>query len=575
MTGQGGTWLCAMDEIASVLEGAVLDGLAARSRLARRLERQAQAEGLRVFCNGFEDATLARLLAEAGIDAAKPVVLTTGGALHLTTGPEEHAIVRFDGIPDAPVAAIHLIASFPSNVESNFYLEVTGREDATLRFANGSVTLVNNASVARMDTEPAALFSLLLTGQGAYLFVNGVLTKRYHSEGGQASALVLRLVGHESADLSALVHGLGIWVGSRVRSGLDDALTSRATAYFDDLIAAGDLAAVHSWLRSFDTEVPPGAISRLVELAEAQFQGGGGVPDWLMNELARNLPPEHRERLRSAWEDRMPPPSVEVEDLAVRFYRQPNRRLAFSHLVLRKPLDAFLVLRDVAFRAYPGDIVGVIGANGAGKSTLLRAISGLIPISAGRITVRGRHLLLSPGLGIRNELSGKDNIFLACCFMGLTLSDTRELYDEIVDFSELTESIDQPFKYYSDGMKSRLIFSIATAVAPEILMLDELLNAGDIRFQKKATERMDGLLERTKVVVVVTHSIPFVLEKCTKAVLINNGRQLAYGDPEEVVSRYLEELHLDKEVGMGGETDNVATMQQIAQQSFLPSGGFS
>ena len=155
--------------------------------------------------------------------------------------------------------------------------------------------------------------------------------------------------------------------------------------------------------------------------------------------------------------------------------------------------------------------------------------------------------------------------------MGLNLKETNNIYDEIVDFSELHSAIDRPFKFYSDGMKSRLIFSIATAVAPDILMLDELLNAGDIKFQQKATLRMDELISRSKVVVVVTHSIPFVAEKCNKALLISHGRQVSYGSPDIVISKFFNELHMKNPMQKLSDVhQDSAAMQMLQRQSFLP-----
>ncbi len=162
---------------------------------------------------------------------------------------------------------------------------------------------------------------------------------------------------------------------------------------------------------------------------------------------------------------------------------------------------------------YQGDTLGIIGANGAGKSTLLKTIAGLVPIKAGEVSLYAKHLLLSVGLGAREELTGRENIYLSGCFLGLSKRQIDALFDEIVDFSELGEAIDRPFKYYSDGMKGRLVFSIATSVSPDILMLDELLSAGDLYFQQKAAKRMDELIERSKAVVVVTHGMDFVLKK--------------------------------------------------------------
>ena len=233
-------------------------------------------------------------------------------------------------------------------------------------------------------------------------------------------------------------------------------------------------------------------------------------------------------------------------------------------------LKAFNVLENINFKVYPGDIVGIIGANGAGKSTLLKTIAGLIPINAGKIILKGHHQLLSPGLGIRNELSGRENIYLAGCFLGLKRKEVDKIIDEIIEFSELGEFIEQPFKFYSDGMKSRLIFSIATSIAPEILMLDELLSAGDIKFQEKAAKRMDELIERAKAVIVVTHSLSFVSQKCNKALFISKGKLKYYGNPKSAIAHYLNEQHITLQETLEDITAlNISALQQITQQSSI------
>ena len=152
-------------------------------------------------------------------------------------------------------------------------------------------------------------------------------------------------------------------------------------------------------------------------------------------------------------------------------------------------------------------------------------------------------MLLRPGVGMREELSGRENILCAGLYMGLSRKQIAEVIDEVIEFSELEDAIDRPIRYYSDGMRSRLIFSLATASSPEILLLDELLGAGDIGFRDKAARRLEKFLGGAKVVIVVTHGIGWVREKCNKALYLNNGRVGYFGDPETACDRYLRELH--------------------------------
>ena len=201
--------------------------------------------------------------------------------------------------------------------------------------------------------------------------------------------------------------------------------------------------------------------------------------------------------------------------------------------------DGADVLHGVSLRVDEGAFVAVIGANGAGKSTLLRALCGLIDIHQGRITIADRFLLLRPGMGMRDELTGRENIYSMGFYLGLELADVRGLVDDIIEFSELGSHIDKAVKYYSDGMRARLSFSIATSFAPEVLFLDELLGAGDISFQEKAQARLRSFIKSVGTVVVVTHSMQFVTESCTKALLMHGGKQVYFGDPQEAVARFM------------------------------------
>jgi ABC-type polysaccharide/polyol phosphate transport system ATPase subunit len=248
----------------------------------------------------------------------------------------------------------------------------------------------------------------------------------------------------------------------------------------------------------------------------------------------------------------MPDAVIHAERLGVKFAKNPERVVSLKELYLRlwnrapKPEanGHFWVLRNLSFELHARDILGVIGRNGAGKSTLLRVLAGMIPPDEGSAAVRGRPLLLTPGIGFRDELTGRDNIAFGGLYLGLTRREIDQRVEGIVDFSELREAIDRPFKYYSDGMKARLIFSVATSVDPDILMLDELLSAGDAGFQQKAQARMDELIGRARTIVAVTHNLTFVRKRCTQALYLDRGEARFFGDPNAAVDRYLADLNL-------------------------------
>ncbi len=230
---------------------------------------------------------------------------------------------------------------------------------------------------------------------------------------------------------------------------------------------------------------------------------------------------------------------VAVKDLTVELAHNPARDRRLHRLLNYSKQKTFRAVDQVNFELHKGDVLGIIGHNGAGKSTLLRALCGLIDISVGRIEIANRFLLLRPGIGMRDELTGRENIASMAFYLGLGLNEVNAMSDDIITFSELGEHIDKPVKYYSDGMRARLVFSIATSFAPEVLFLDELLSAGDIAFQEKAQARLRSFLNKVDTVVVVTHSTDFVMQSCTKGLLMHHGQQVYFGDPEEAVARYL------------------------------------
>jgi ABC-type polysaccharide/polyol phosphate transport system ATPase subunit len=200
------------------------------------------------------------------------------------------------------------------------------------------------------------------------------------------------------------------------------------------------------------------------------------------------------------------------------------------------------VLDGVSFDAYKGDIIGVLGRNGAGKSTLLKTMVGAMPPTEGRIEITGKPVLLRPDAGMQPTLTGRQNIVKSGLYMDLLPREIEEKMPGIAAFAELEEHLDRPFKYYSDGMKSLLIFSIATAMPYDILLLDELLGAGDIGFQRRVTERLDRVIESAKVLFVVQHSFNFVISRCTKCLVLDDGKPIFFGDPQIASELYRERV---------------------------------
>jgi ABC-type polysaccharide/polyol phosphate transport system ATPase subunit len=238
---------------------------------------------------------------------------------------------------------------------------------------------------------------------------------------------------------------------------------------------------------------------------------------------------------------------IRATGLGVKFRRYQSRRRRLRALLLsprKGDLQAreFWALRNVSFEVEEGEIFGIIGANGAGKSTLLRTIAGVYVPDEGVMDVKGRvSPLLSLGAGFRPDLSGRENIYLNGVLLGLREKEIDARLDEIVSFAELEEFIDQPVRTYSSGMIARLGFSIAMSVQPDILLLDEVLGVGDERFRQKSKGRMREFMEHAKAIVVVTHSMGFVRDFCTRVLWLERGKIRLIGDTENVVASYLEE----------------------------------
>jgi ABC-type polysaccharide/polyol phosphate transport system ATPase subunit len=255
---------------------------------------------------------------------------------------------------------------------------------------------------------------------------------------------------------------------------------------------------------------------------------------------------ERAERLLTLVRQQRHELAVSCRNVSIYFAKAPHR-VSHPLEIARRLLDRrryfeknyWWAVKDVSFDVRYGEVVAVIGNNGAGKSTLLRAIAGILD-HQGTIVVNGSPRLLVMGLGVQEELTGRENVALGCVYLGLRRREIVARTEEILDFAELTAFADTPYKYYSDGMKARLMFSIATSVEPDILLLDELLGAGDVTFRAKAMERMDRLVERSKAMVVVTHNLAFVRDRARRALYLERGRVVHYGDPHRAVDLYLD-----------------------------------
>ncbi len=243
---------------------------------------------------------------------------------------------------------------------------------------------------------------------------------------------------------------------------------------------------------------------------------------------------------------------LKVEDVSIRYISGTFKDIGLKEYFVRKikgeyEVTEFWAVKGVSFSIDEGDMLGIIGTNGAGKSTLLKAVSGIMIPTKGTVTRNGTiAALLELGSGFDGELTVKENAYLRGAMLGYTRQYMDETYQQIIDFSELKEYEDRPFKHLSSGMKSRLAFSIASLVRPDILILDEVLSVGDGAFRKKSEAKMREIIDSGATTILVSHSLNQVREMCNKVLWLDHGKQIAFGPTEEICDRY--QLYLEGKI---------------------------
>ena len=241
-------------------------------------------------------------------------------------------------------------------------------------------------------------------------------------------------------------------------------------------------------------------------------------------------------------------------------------RLVWDLLRGRAPSSVFCALDDVSFELRPGASLGIIGENGAGKSTLLKIIAGVIKPTRGSVVVNGRiGALLELGSGFHPEYTGLANIDLAAALLGLSPSEIARKRDAIIDFADVGEHIDDPIKNYSSGMVVRLGFAVATALAPDVLITDEVLAVGDESFQKKCIAWIEDFLQRGGTLLLCSHSMYHVQKLCRDALWLKDGKVVRYGNAPEVTQAYLA-WHEEK---------SAQTKQPIARKAATAAGVYA
>ncbi|AGL03785.1 ABC transporter ATP-binding protein [Desulfoscipio gibsoniae] len=238
---------------------------------------------------------------------------------------------------------------------------------------------------------------------------------------------------------------------------------------------------------------------------------------------------------------------IEVENLCKKFQLRQQRAYSLSKIIHQfierrafSEMKDFWALNGVSFQMEAGDSLGVIGVNGSGKSTLLKLLTGTMRPTSGRITVNGRRsALIELGAGFHPDFSGRENVYLNGMILGLDKNQIRKKFDEIVEFAEIEQFIDTPVKYYSSGMYARLGFAVATAVEPEILIVDEILAVGDMAFQQKCARRIEEMLGRGISLVLVSHGTDDIRRICRRTLWLHKGEPMKLGPSGEVLDSYM------------------------------------
>lgn len=240
---------------------------------------------------------------------------------------------------------------------------------------------------------------------------------------------------------------------------------------------------------------------------------------------------------------------LEVKNVSIRYITGDFKDIGLKEFIMRKLKNDYKIVefwadKDISFTLEEGEMLGIIGTNGAGKSTLLKAVSGIMEPTKGKVIRKGKiAALLELASGFDGDLTVKENAYLRGAMLGYTRKFMDETYEKIIEFSELREFENRPFKQLSSGMKSRLAFAIASLVEPDILILDEVLSVGDGAFRKKSEAKMKEIINGGATTILVSHSIAQVREMCDKVLWLHKGRQIEFGsDVQGICDRYQEFL---------------------------------
>jgi ABC-type polysaccharide/polyol phosphate transport system ATPase subunit len=233
--------------------------------------------------------------------------------------------------------------------------------------------------------------------------------------------------------------------------------------------------------------------------------------------------------------------AITVDNLHITYRGLKKTSIRASWSKLSK-IELFKALKGVSFEVEQGKILGIIGKNGSGKSTMLRAIAGIFSPDKGKIDLHGNSIsLLSIGVGFNKKLTGKENIYLSGMLLGFTEEEIKAKEKEIIKFADIGDFINRPVKTYSSGMHSKLAFAITAILETDIMLIDEVLSVGDVKFKEKSYNKMKELIaDEHRTVIIVSHSLGTITELCDEVLWLNDGKVMKIGKPKEVVEEYKE-----------------------------------
>lgn len=469
-----------------------------------------------------------------------------GLSISVTNGQRTQLRHDFSGGQQGCVFVHYLIKTNFEGISEPFvairWLHEGANEEVIVRFRPNSVVLGQSIVVSVPLTDTFISLSVGRHDGNDIVFVNGLPALVRKAKTSSPTGVTLDLIGANELPSKAEIP-LFIVDQERLPPFFDK---KNINIWFKLMVEAfstmGELDRLSRWLYAFEgLDTPLSYDSYRLALA-ANLKEPLGYRDFLTDALIEKLPNKLRQNALIDLIGKEPLPVLMAENVTVDIASNPSLHASLGHLFNTSPPPKITLLEDINFMAYAGDIVGIIGKNGAGKTTFLKTLVAAMPLSMGRISVDGFPILLRPGAGMQGDLTGRQNILKTGLYMGFLPGELNELMDEIIKFAELEDHIDRPFRYYSDGMRARLIFSVATAIPRDILLLDELLSAGDMGFQRKAMNRLEDFIARAKLVFVVQHTFDFVLSRCTKCLLLEHGKPVYFGDPVIATELYKESL---------------------------------